>query len=169
MQLAALLRQCLCQLPVPYRAGSYYPCALCRNGSPGVLCEPDAAADGAGETADGAANTLPASGDPAGGAAAGGQLLPHTYDDADLYEQLLKEYLEGAGAPGGGAATLQRVSSWSCVVMIQQPAEADHNSYGSALDFKMPSLQRAWNTQQPRLQRSVVSVQGRDISTSLKH
>lgn len=78
-----------------------------------MLCEPGAAADdaaAAAAAADGAIDTLPEPAGPAEGAAAGGQLLPHTYDDADLYEQLLKEYLEGAGAPGGGAATLQRVS-----------------------------------------------------------
>ena len=102
-----------------------------------MLCEPDAAADGAAAAADGAVNALPASGSSAdgadNGAAAGGQLLPHTYDDADLYEQLLKEYLAGAGAPGGGAATLQRVSAWACVVMIQTPAEADDSSYGIPL------------------------------------
>ena len=88
-----------------------------------MLCEPDAAAEGAAAAADGAVDALPASGSPAGGAdngaAAVGQLLPHTYDDADLYEQLLKEYLEGAGAPGGGAATLQRVSNASCMVTFQ--------------------------------------------------
>ena len=82
-----------------------------------MLCEPDAAGDGAAAAAGSAVDALPASSSPAdgagNGAAAGGQPLPHTYDDADLYEQLLKEYLEGAGAPGGGAATLQRVSNWS--------------------------------------------------------
>jgi hypothetical protein len=77
----------------------------CRDGAPRVLCEPPAAGGGPAAT--------PAERDSLadGAASADERRLPHTYDDGDLYEQLLKEYLEGAGAPGGGAATLQRVST----------------------------------------------------------
>lgn len=81
---------------------------LPRTGAAPVLCEPQPSGDGAAEApADAAADA-----EPADGAVRQQEdqqeRLPHTYDDADLYEQLLKEYLEGSGSVGGGLL-LQRV------------------------------------------------------------
>lgn len=76
-----------------------------------MLCEPRpadaAAAAGAAAAADAeaTAGTPAADGEPAEQQ----ERLPETYDDTDLYEQLLKEYLDAA-APGAGLA-LQRVST----------------------------------------------------------
>lgn len=82
-----------------------------------MLCElqqPDADA-AAGSAADAAAHgVMDAAADGGAGASQLEQRLPHTYDDGDLYEQLLKEFLEGSGAPGGGGVLLQRVSRDSC-------------------------------------------------------
>lgn len=80
-----------------------------RAGAPPMLCKPRQPDVTDGAAADSA--TANGSTDAAAGAASDvDQRLPHTYDDADLYEQLLKEFLEGSGAPGSGAALLQRVS-----------------------------------------------------------
>lgn len=51
------------------------------------------------------------SGAAAGRSASAAEHVPHTYDDADLYEQLLKAFLDGA-APGAGIA-LQKVGNRS--------------------------------------------------------
>lgn len=61
----------------------------------------------AGDGAGGSDCTPP--GAAAGRAASAAEHVPHTYDDADLYEQLLKAFLDAA-APGAGIA-LQKVGN----------------------------------------------------------
>lgn len=80
----------------------------CSVGPAPVLCEPEPPEDGLADAAADAAADADATGGSAQQQLEQQQRLPHTYDDADLYEQLLKEYLEGSGAAGGGML-LQRV------------------------------------------------------------
>jgi len=86
----------------------------CRAVARPVLCEPRPAAAAAADTAAAADATAGAEATASTPAADGNpaeqqERLPDTYDDTDLYEQLLKEFLDAA-APGAGLA-LQRVST----------------------------------------------------------